>query len=290
MPTLIDLRRRIRSVQNSQKITQAMKTVSTAKFRKAQRVVVASRPFWHIFPELMGRLAYWASDGGGHPLLERREERKVEVIVVTSDKGLAGAFNSNLLTRALSFIQAKEAAASVRLVLAGKKAVGFFRKHDWPVDRAFGDRTDKLTRDEVRDLAEFLIRQYSFQAVDAVYVVYNEFRSIVAPRFMETRILPLAPDPGKEPSAAWVPDWEPGADRLARFILPLYVESQLHHVLHESQAAEQAARMMAMDNATKNAEELVEDLVLVLNKIRQAGITKELLEIMTAVEALRESA
>jgi F-type H+-transporting ATPase subunit gamma len=289
MPTLIDLRRRIRSVQNSQKITQAMKTVSTAKFRKAQRAVVASRPFWHLFPELMDRLAYWASDGG-HPLLERREEKKVEVIVVTSDKGLAGAFNSNLLARALAFIQAKEAASWVRLVLVGKKAAAFFKAHDWPVDLAFGDRTDKLTRDEVRDLAEFLMRRYAFQAVDAVYVVYNEFRSIVAPRIMETRLLPLDPRPGQEPSATWLPDWEPGADRLATFILPLYVESQLHHVLHESQAAEQAARMMAMDNATKNAEELVGDLVLVLNKIRQAGITKELLEIMTAVEALRENA
>jgi F-type H+-transporting ATPase subunit gamma len=290
MPTLIDLRRRIRSVQNSQKITQAMKTVSTAKFRKAQRTVVASRPFWHTFPVLMDRLAYWASDGDGNPLLDRRDEKRVQVVVVTSDKGLAGAFNSNLLTRALAFVEEKAAGTDVRLVLVGKKAVGFFRKHAWPVDRAYGDRTDKLTRDEIRDLAEFLMRQYAFQKIDAVYVVYNEFRSIVAPRITDVRILPLAPNPGKEPSAAWPPDWEPGADRLARFILPLFVESQIHHVLHESQAAEQAARMMAMDNATKNAEELIDDLVLVLNKIRQAGITKELLEIMTAVEALRESA
>jgi len=290
MPTLIDLRRRIRSVRNSQKITQAMKTVSTAKFRKAQRTVVASRPFWHLFPELMSRLAYWASDGGGHPLLDRRDEKKVEVLVVTSDKGLAGAFNSNLLARAFSFIQEKEAAASVRLVLVGKKAVGFFRKHAWPVDRSYGNRTDKLTRDEIRELAEFLMRDYAFQKIDAVYIVYNEFRSIVAPRIIDMKLLPLVPKPGAEASATWVPDWEPGADRLVRFILPLYVESQIHHVLHESQAAEQAARMMAMDNATKNAEDLIDDLVLVLNKIRQAGITKELLEIMTAVEALRENA
>lgn len=290
MPTLIDLRRRIRSVQNSQKITQAMKTVSTAKFRKAQRTVVASRPFWHLFPELISRLAYWASDSGGHPLLDRREEKKVEVVVVTSDKGLAGAFNSNLLARALSFIQGKQASASVRLVLVGKKAVGFFRRHAWPVDRSYGDRTDKLTRDEVRELAEFLMREYAFQRIDAVYIVYNEFRSIVAPRILDVKVLPLARNPGAEPSATWIPDWEPGADRLVRFILPLYVESQIHHVLHESRAAEQAARMMAMDNATKNAGELIDDLVLVLNKIRQAGITKELLEIMTAVEALRENA
>jgi F-type H+-transporting ATPase subunit gamma len=289
MPTLIDLRRRIRSVQNSQKITQAMKTVSTAKFRKAQRTVFASRPFWHLFPELMNRLAYWACDGGGHPLLDRRVEKKAEVVVISSDKGLAGAFNSNLLARAVSFIEEKGATASVRLVPIGKKAASFFRKCSWPVDKSFGDRTDKLTRDEIRELAEFLMRQYAFQKIDAVYIVYNEFRSIVAPRLVDTKLLPLAPSPGTEASAAWLPDWEPEASRLVRFILPLYVESQIHHALHESQAAEQAARMMAMDNATKNAGELISDLVLVLNKIRQAGITKELLEIMTAVEALRES-
>jgi len=289
MPTLIDLRRRIRSVQNSQKITQAMKTVSTAKFRKAQRTVFAARPFWHLFPELMNRLAYWASDGW-HPLLDRRDERKVEVLVVTSDKGLAGAFNSSLLTKAHSFIEGKAKSADVRLVLIGKKAVNFFRKFAWPVDRAFGDRTDKLTRNEIRELAEFLMRQYAFQRTDGVYVIYNEFKSIIAPRILSVRLLPVSPNPGLEASATWAPDWEPEGDRLVGFILPLYVESQLHHALHESQAAEQAARMMAMDNATKNAGELVDDLVLVLNKIRQAGITKELLEIMTAVEALRENA
>jgi len=289
MSTLIDLRRRIRSVQSSQKITQAMKTVSTAKFRKAQKTVLASRPFWHLFPELMNRLAYWACDCW-HPLLERREEKKSIVIVVTSDKGLAGAFNSNLLTTASVFIEDKAAAGDVRLALVGKKAVNFFRKCPWPVDRAFGDRTDRLTRAELRDLAEFLMRQYAFQKTDAVHVIYNEFKSIVAPRIMTTRLLPVTPDPGPEPSATWIPDWEPGVDRLVRFILPLYVESQILHAVHESQAAEQAARMMAMDNATKNAEELIEDLVLVLNKIRQAGITKELLEIMTAVEALSKNA
>jgi F-type H+-transporting ATPase subunit gamma len=289
MPTLIDLRRRIRSVQNSAQITQAMKTVSTAKFRKAQRTVQEARPFWHLFPELMNRLAYWAASGS-HPLFLRRDEKKVEVIVVTSDKGLAGAYNSNLLAAAEVFIREKEKTTGVRLVLIGKKAVNFFRKHPHPIDRTFGDRTDRLGREELRDLSEFLMRQYAFQKIDAVYIVTNEFKSILAPRIMTHKVLPLEPDAGKEASAALVPDWEPEDRRLAGFLLPLYVESQIHHAFHESQAAEQAARMMAMDNATKNAEELIDDLVLQLNKIRQAGITKELLEIMTAVEALSQKA
>ncbi len=289
MPTLIDLRRRIRSVENSKKITQAMKTVSTAKFRKAQRIVMESRPFWHEFPELMNRLAYW-SGADRHPLFERREPKRIEVIVITSDKGLAGAFNSNLLARAAAFIDEKAGETAVRLVTIGKKATLFFRKQRWPVDRFYGDKTDRIPRVEIRDLAEFLMREYAYQKIDGVFVIYNEFKSILAPRIATVALLPLEPDPGAGETARWQPAFEPEAGRLARFILPLYVESELHHVLHESQAAEQAARMMAMDNATKNAEELIDDLVLVLNKIRQAGITKELLEIMTAVEALKEKA
>jgi F-type H+-transporting ATPase subunit gamma len=287
MPTLIDLRRRIQSVRNSQQITQAMKTVSTAKFRKAQRTVQEARPFWHLFPELMARLAYWAS-AGAHPLLLRRDEKKVEVVVVTADKGLAGAYNSNLLAAADAFIAKKAATAEVRLGLIGKKAVAHLRKGPYPVDRAFGDRTDRLTREDLRGFAEELMRGFTFQKIDAVYIVTNEFKSILAPRIMTHKVLPIEPQPGPEASATWLPDWEPGDARLAAFILPLFVESQIHHAFHESQAAEQAARMMAMDNATKNAEELIGDLVLQLNKIRQAGITKELLEIMTAVEALKQ--
>ncbi len=289
MPTLIDLRRRIRSVQNSQKITQAMKTVSTAKFRKAQKTVMESRPFWHTFPELMGRIAAWIATAD-HPLLDRRAERKIEVLVVTADKGLAGAFNSNLLAWAFAFLEEKKEAAAIRLCLIGKKAVGAFKKRDWPVDVAIGDKTDKLSRSQMKDLAEFLMRQYAFHKADAVYLVSNEFKSILAPRILTAKLLPLETDQKDEEAAGWPPDWEPEAKRLVRFVLPLYVESQIQHALFESQAAEHAARMMAMDNATKNAEDLIEDLVLLLNKIRQAGITKELLEIMTAVEALRQDA
>jgi len=289
MATLIDLRRRIRSVRNSQKITQAMKTVSTANFRKAQRTVLEARPYWHLFPDLVGRIAAWTGREA-HPLFARREERRIEVVLIASDKGLAGAFNSNLFLRVQAFLEEKQAAgAAPRLVVLGKKAVQVFRRQPWPIDRSRAEHTDKLGPEEIRELAEFLMRLFVFQRTDAVYLTYNEFRSIVAPQLAVCRLLPVeAPEAGTPGGVA--PDWEPEGPVLLRALLPRYVESQLHHALAESLAAEQAARMMAMDNATKNAEELITDLTLFLNKVRQAGITKELLEIMTAVEALKQEA
>ncbi len=285
MPTLIDLRRRIKSVRNSQQITQAMKTVSMAKFKKAQRRVFESRPYWHVFPEVAARVAAVAG-GEGHPLLAERAEKRIEVMVVTSDKGLAGAFNSNLLLKAHAFIEGKAATAETGLVLVGRKAVNSFKKCPYRVDRAYPDKVDKLSRGEIRDLAEFFMRRFVLCGTDAVYVVYNEFKSILSPRIIVLPLLPVRFPAAGEGGRPVAPDWDPEAAKLLEGVLPLYIESQIRHVLYESQASEQAARMMAMDNATKNAEDLISDLVLLLNKIRQANITKELLEIMTAVEAL----
>jgi len=285
MATLIDLRRRIRSVRNSQQITQAMKTVSMAKYKKAQRLLFEARPYWHIFPEIAARVASWAGEDA-HPLLIKRREKKIEAVIMTSDKGLAGAFNSNLLARAQAFIRERSEASNVGLVLIGKKAVNFFKRSGLRVDRSFTKKVDKLDREEIRDLAEFLMRLYVLNRIDGAYIIYNEFRSILSPRIMAVHLLPVGFEKAVSAAPDVLPDWEPELRVLIHAILPLYVESQIHHALFESQAAEQAARMMAMDNATKNAEQLISDLVLVLNKIRQASITKELLEIMTAVEAL----
>jgi len=285
MATLIDLRRRIRSVRNSQQITQAMKTVSMAKYKKAQRLLFEARPYWHIFPEIAARVASWAGEDA-HPLLIKRREKKIEAVIMTSDKGLAGAFNSNLLARAQAFIRERSEASDVGLVLIGKKAVNFFKRSGLRVDRSFTKKVDKLDREEIRDLAEFLMRLYVLNRIDGAYIIYNEFRSILSPRIMAVQLLPVGFEKAVSAAPDVLPDWEPELRVLIHAILPLYVESQIHHALFESQAAEQAARMMAMDNATKNAEQLISDLVLVLNKIRQASITKELLEIMTAVEAL----
>ena len=286
MPALIDLRRRIKSVRNTQQITQAMKTVAMAKFKKAQRIILESRPYWHGSPDLMAKVVHWA-EKKGHPLLVKRDEKRVEGVVITSDKGLAGAFNSNLLAEALAFFEDKARDASVNLVLIGKKAVNFFKKSPFLVDRSYSEQAQELSQSGLKDLAQFLMRLYIYSQIDAVYVVCNEFKSILSPRITITRLLPLSP-PESQEGEEIPPDWEPGAVALLESLLPLYVENQIQHFFSESEAAEHAARMMAMDNATNNAEELIGDLTLVMNKIRQASITKELLEIMTAVEALAE--
>jgi F-type H+-transporting ATPase subunit gamma len=285
MPALIDLRRRIKSVQNTQQITQAMKTVSTAKFKKAQRTVLEGRPQWHDLPDLLEKISSWAGRQAS-PLLDRREEKKIEVLIITSDKGLCGAFNSSLLGKAHAFLQDKSSHCEIGLVLVGKKAVNSFKKQRFAVHHAYAEKVDKLGLRELKEIARFLIRQYVFCRVDAVYLIYNEFKSILSPRLSITRLLPISETDGEGAPVSYPPDWEPEPERLLRSLLPLYVETQVCHGFFESLAAEQAARMMAMENATRNAEELINDLILVLNKIRQASITKELLEIMTAVDAL----
>jgi F-type H+-transporting ATPase subunit gamma len=288
MATLLDLRRRIKSVKNTEQITKAMKTVSTAKFKKAQRGLFEGRPLWHNAPDFLARISRWVG-ARAHPLFAVRAEKTIHIIVITSDKGLCGAFNSNLLSRALEFAEAKSGSCRVRLALAGRKATQFFKKYPFPVDWAYTGKVDKLGPADIGQLARLMTRLYAFMETDGVYIAYNEFKSVLAPRISITKILPIVPDPGVPASpAAAAPDWEPAGAVLFESLIPRYVEDQISHAFFESRAAEQAARMMAMDNASKNAEELISGLVLVLNKIRQAEITKELLEIMTAVEALKE--
>jgi len=290
MPALIDLRRRIKSVRNTQQITQAMKTVSTAKFKVAQREVFQARPFWHNLPAFAHRATLW-EEGDPHPLLQRREERKVLLVVITSDKGLCGAFNANLLARVHALCEEKAKTGDLRLVLIGKKAVTFFQRLPYPVERSYAGQVAKLTREDLEELADFLIQAYTHCRTDGVYVAYNEFKSILSPHVTIIKLLPLEAggevvDTRRKAKLGLPPDWEPGARDLLGAILPLYVREQMVHFFSESVAAEHAARMMAMDNATQNAEELIGDLTLVMNKIRQASITKELLEIITAVDAL----
>ena len=297
MPALIDLRRRIKSVRNTQQITQAMKTVATAKFKKAQAALLRGRPSWHEYPDLLDRIADW-SGRVSHPLLENRAEKKVLCLVLTSDKGLCGAFNSNLLDEAKTFLEDKACEAEVTLLLAGKKAVHFFSKEPYPIDWSCTKEVQKFADEDFKELAHRIIKQYVWNQTDAFYLIYNEFKSILAPTIVVDRILPIEADQnGDRPhfqqdenggNGKWglSPLFEPGMKPMMDRLLPAYIEDQIRHLFYESIAAEHAARMMSMDLASKNAGELIEGLTLTLNKIRQALITKELLEIISAVEAL----
>jgi len=291
LPTLIDLRRRIQSVRNSQKVTAAMKTVATARYKKAHRLVVERRPFWHTFPELAVALSRQAR-ASLHPFLESRPEKRILVLVVTSDKGLCGAFNSNLLEAVSRWLEQRKEKSSLKVIPVGKKAVNYFRKTGWLFEKNYSEKIERKTREISEELSQYLSYQFLLHQVDAVYVAYNEFRSIIAPRITIRLLLPIVEEkPENHPESASFflqPDWEPEAREIIDYLLRFYLKHQLQHFLLESQAAEQASRMMAMENATRNAGELISELVLLLNKIRQASITKELLEIQTAVEALRQ--
>ncbi len=286
MSTIIDLRRRIQSVRNSQQITQAMKTVATSRYRRAQKQVVARRPFWHTFPELVVSLTR-ELNLAEHPYLQVRPEKKLLVVVITSDKGLCGAFNSNLLNLAASFINEKGKDSQLALIPIGKKAVNFARNFSWPVAISYSDGVEKKITAISQSLSRYFDYEFTRQNVDAIYLIYNEFRSVLAPRLTATRLLPLVADLSGRSAEHLEPIWEQEASTMISYLLKFYLKSQLEHVLFESQVAEQAARMMAMENASRNAKELISSLVLLLNKMRQAAITKELLEIQTTVEALR---
>lgn len=289
MPALIDLRRRIKSIRNTQQITQAMKTVATARLKKLQRIVLETRPYWHESPAFFLEVAQLV-DEPRHPLLESREEKKIQVVIITSDKGLCGAFNSNLLEKTWEFLAQKASVSQVKLALVGKKAILFFQhRPDYPVVWSCVDHRQAETLENLKGLTQRIIEEYLLQEIDALYVAYNEFKSILAPQITITRLLPLVGETQVQGGErlSWPPLWEPAASEILDKILPVYLENQMIHFYFESQAAEQAARMMAMENASRNAEDLISELTLVMNKIRQASITKELLEIMTAVEALK---
>jgi len=286
LSTIIDLRRRIQSVRNSQQVTQAMKTVATSRYRRAQRQVVARRPFWHTLPELVISLTQEMSLEE-HPYLQVRPEKKVVAVIITSDKGLCGAFNSNLLTTAASFLSEKRKNSQLAIIPIGKKAVNFARNLPWPVVASYSDGVEKKITAISRSLNQYIDYEFTRQNVDAVYVLYNEFRSIAAPRITISRLLPVTADSSGQPGGQLEPLWEQRASTIINYLLKFYLQAQVEHSLLESQAAEQAARMMAMENASRNAEELISDLVLLLNKMRQAAITRELLEIQTTVEALQ---
>ena len=293
MPSLIDIRRRLRSVKSTQQITKAMKMVAAAKLRRAQERVVGARPYAKLLGEVMSSVAAHAGEVR-HPLLAAREEKRVIVMVVAGDRGLAGAFNTNVHRATSQLFAAHPEWTEVRILPVGKKAVEYWRRRKTPfTEKTYPGLFNNLTYAEAREIATFLAQEFLEERIDAAYVVVNEFRSILSQVVRTARLLPLvteaAAKEGEEKNAKdSTPDYlfEPNAAAILAWLLPRYLEFTVYRALAESAAAEMGARMTAMDSASKNAGEIIDKLTLTYNRARQARITKELIEIVSGAAAL----
>jgi F-type H+-transporting ATPase subunit gamma len=288
MATLRDIRQRIRSIQSTQKITKAMKLVAAAKLRRAQERIIESRPYAYKTSEILASLALRAVPES-HPLLARRETGRRQVVIITADKGLCGAFNSNVLRRSLEFLRRIDE-ASVTLVVVGRKARDHYRRRPWTIKSEMAGFFDRLAYIHAVDLSERLIQSFLADEIDEVHLIYNEFRSVTVQRVAQERLLPIEPlqvAPGT-PVVDYL--YEPAPDSILESLLPKHVTTQVYRALMESLAGEYGARMTAMEAATKNAKEMIDLLTIQYNKARQERITKELLDIVGGAEALRQAA
>lgn len=284
MATLRDIRRRIGSVKNTKQITRAMKVVAASRLRRSQERIYNARPYANQMMALLESLAARLGPQR-HPLLARRKERKILLVVVTADRGLCGPFNANLLRTAENYIR-ERGRDEVSLITVGRKARDYFRRRSIKVTAEHINIFRKLEFSHAKELADKIIDLYTTESVDAVDFVYNEFKSVIVQNVKVERYLPV--EPLVPPPGEFLVDYiyeEPPAE-LLRSLLPRYVEVEVFRALLESQAAEYAARMTAMDSATNNADELIGTLRLKLNRIRQAGITKEIIEVVSGAQAL----
>jgi F-type H+-transporting ATPase subunit gamma len=293
--SLRDIRKRIASVRSTRQITKAMKMVAAAKLRRAQENILATRPYAAKMLEVLRSLAARTSPDA-HPLLYRREPRRIELVVFTSDRGLCGAFNMNLIQKAERFVEEeKTGAESLTLSFIGRKGRDYFRKKKVTIRQEYINLFGKVDYPLAARIGQDLGKSYVAQRVDAIYLLYSEFKSAIQQRVVLEKVLPLAPDllkeaeKGKEISTTKAVEYiyEPSEVEILGKILPMYVEVQVYRALLESVASEFGARMTAMENATNNAGEMIDKLTLVYNKARQAAITKELIEIVSGAEALK---
>jgi F-type H+-transporting ATPase subunit gamma len=293
MPSLIDLRRRVRAVKNTQQITKAMKMVAASKLRRATERITNARPYAVQMQRVLGGLASRV-DSSMHPLLttrERREDSKTLVIVVTGDKGLCGSFNTNAIKAGATFVV--ESREKCVLGLVGRKARDFFMRRGHPVHFDRAGIFQKLRYEDAQSIAQIAIESFTSGEVDRVVLIYNEFRSVMSQRVVVDQLLPLA---RADVDAVGVPAaptagaveylYEPSPQEIFNQLLPRYVEVQVYRALLESNAAFFAAQMTAMDTATKNSAEMIGSLTLYMNKVRQAAITREIIEVVSGASAL----
>ena len=279
-----DLKRRIRSIKNTMQVTKAMKMVSAARLRRAQDRILAARPFAVTTNRVLASLAARANPEL-HPLLVQRPIKTVELVLVTSDRGLCGSFNANAIKVAAAFLKA-QGATTLKVMSVGRRGRDFVRRRGFPITAEWIDVFRNLDFSTAQTIADDLIERYKNGEIDSVVVAYNEFKSVVSQRPVVEQILPI---PRAELTQAGDGEdyiYEPDAESLYEAILPGYVRMQVWRALLESAAAEHAARMTAMDSATKNAKELTEALTLHMNRVRQASITTAIIEVVSGAAAL----
>ena len=284
MPNVLDIRRRIRSVRSTQQITKAMKMVATAKLRKAQERALDARPYANMILEVLNSLVT-RTETRTHPLLQDRPEESIRLVVVTADKGLCGAFNTNIIKTAQHFLEDRKD-KNLTLCCVGRKGRDFFRKRPLPMTGEFVNLFNKFDYGDGRRIATPLMQAFITGEVDAIYLLFNEFKSMLQQRIIVERLLPirqLTPS-GQASLVDYI--YEQTPQEIFSNLLPKYVEIQVYRALLESAAAEHAARMTAMEAATDNATELIDSLTLTMNRARQAGITREIIEIVSGAAAL----
>jgi len=284
MPNILDIRRRIRSVKNTQQITKAMKMVSAAKLRRAQERVMSARPYAQKILSVLNSLVT-RSEGQTHPLLEDRGGERIQVVVITADKGLCGAFNSNIIKAAQNFIS-EHRHRQLTLNCVGRKGRDFFRKGSLPLAHESVNIFARLDYSHAKQISATLMEEFSNKEVDAVYLVYNEFKSVIQQRIVVEQLLPIQKLAASEEASLIGYIYEQPANEIFSSLIPKHVEVQVYRALLESAAAEYGARMTAMDAATNNAVDLIDSLTLTMNRARQAGITREIIEIVGGAAAL----
>jgi F-type H+-transporting ATPase subunit gamma len=289
MPTLLDFRRRIRSVKNTQQITRAMKFVAAARLRRAQEAALAARPYAkelaRVLRSVMSRI-----DQPEHPLLAHRPEEKLLVIVLTGERGLAGAFNSNILRKANEFFRPHRG-KKLSVIPVGKKGRDALKRAGLRFPAEYVNVLAQVNFGTARDIASVVTDLYAKEEADAVYMVFSEFKTVMTPNLVLEKLLPVEAMRADEESASEKDSaqvdyiYEQPKERLLDKLLPRYIETQILRAMLESSAAEHAARMTAMESATKNAGEVIEALTLHMNKVRQAAITKEIIEIVSGASS-----
>ncbi|NWF75989.1 MAG: ATP synthase F1 subunit gamma [Nitrospirae bacterium] len=292
MPTLRDIRKRLRAIQNTKKITAAMKMVAAAKLRKVQDRMLNFRPYATRMETVLSDLAKVA-EREIHPLLALRPRKKVEVLVITSDKGLCGAFNANLLRYTAKYLDSlRHEGVELSMNIVGRKARDYFRRRNVQMRKTWLGLSGKITYSDAQNIAKDLIENYVNETMDEVVVIYNEFKSLISQKVTTLKLLPIGTlepegEAAKESSVFGDYMYEPSRQRIFETLLPKHIEIQIYRALLESSASEEAARMTAMENATKNCSEMIDKVTLLANKVRQASITKELMDVVGGVEALK---